>query len=256
MQPKLLYTTFRRNDLPAWRCPACLNETLEIVPDSFKTADTSATANCRDELWFDEEMAQGVFSCLLRCSRQACREHVALSGQTIYLEEFNDEMTERWYVSGYRPMNFYPPLPLFLPPEKCPEEIYDMLAEISALIPAHPASAVNIMRTVLEMMLDSIGVPREKAEFNKKGQKIRLTTHQRITDYPDMLEPNNEAFMALKWLGNHASHGGLKVTRSAIDDACILIEHLIEFLFSESPDVKDNIARINNAYSPKTEATR
>ncbi len=251
MQPKLLYATFRRNDLPAWRCPTCLNETLEVVADSFKTAETSETTTYRDELWFDEEMAKGVFSCLLRCSRQACREHVALSGQVISLEEFNDEMTERWYQSGYRPKHFYPPLPLFLPPEKCPAEIFDMLDEISALIPSHPASAVNIMRTVLEMMLDSIGVPREKAELNKKGQKIQLTTHKRISDYSAMLEPKNEAFMALKWLGNHGSHGGSKITRSAIDDACVIIGDLIEFLFSESPDVKENIARINYVYAPK-----
>ncbi|HBH6921914.1 TPA: DUF4145 domain-containing protein [Serratia marcescens] len=251
MRPKLLYSTFRRNDLPAWRCPTCLNETLEIVPESFKIAETSETATCRDELWFDEEMAKGVFSCLLRCSRQACREHVALSGQVISLETFNDEMTERWYESGYRPIHFYPPLPLFQPPDKCPEEIFDMLAEISALIPAHRASAVNIMRTVLEIMLDSIGVPREKTELNKKGKKIRLTTHERICDYSAMLEPKNEAFMALKWLGNHGSHGGSKVTRSAIDDACVVIEDLIEFIFSESPDVKENIARINYAYAPK-----
>ena len=251
MQPNFLYDTFRRNDLPAWRCPACLNETLEIVPDSFKTAETSETATCRDKFWFDEEMAKGVFSCLLRCSRQACREHVALSGQVISLEEFNDEMTERWYQSGYRPMHFYPPLPLFLPPEKCPAEIFDMLTEISALIPAHPASAVNIMRTVLEMILDIIWVPRENAELNKKGEKIRLTTHQRICDYSAMLEPKNDAFMALKWLGNHGSHGGSKVTRSAIVDACVVIGDLIEFVFFESPDVKDNIARIHVAYAQK-----
>lgn len=50
MQPTLLYTMFRRNDLPAWRCPNCFNEVLEIVPDSFKTAETSETINCRDEL--------------------------------------------------------------------------------------------------------------------------------------------------------------------------------------------------------------
>ena len=30
---------------------------------------------------------------------------------------------------------FYPPLPLFLFPEKCPEDIADLLAEVSALIP-------------------------------------------------------------------------------------------------------------------------
>lgn len=61
-------------------------------------------------------------------------EKVALSGQVVAVECFNDEMTERWYVSGFRPKYFYPPLPLFLFPEKCPEDIADLLAEVSALI--------------------------------------------------------------------------------------------------------------------------
>ena len=43
MDPKLLYATFKRNDAPAWRCPNCMNETLEIVADSFVETDSSAT---------------------------------------------------------------------------------------------------------------------------------------------------------------------------------------------------------------------
>ncbi|EPE5001741.1 DUF4145 domain-containing protein [Escherichia coli] len=250
MDPKLLYATFKRNDAPAWRCPNCMNETLEIVADSFVETDSSATTHFRDEVWFDEEMSGGVFSCVLRCTRQACQEKVALSGQVVAVECFNDEMTERWYVSGFRPKYFYPPLPLFLFPEKCPEDIADLLAEVSALIPSHPASAVNTMRTILEMMLDSLDVPREKTV---KGKIIRLSTHERITYYSDKLGPNKDAFMALKWLGNHGSHGGIKVTRSSINDACILIGHLIDFLFLESPDVTIHIERINNVYAPKKE---
>ncbi len=73
MDPKLLYATFKRNDAPAWRCPNCMNETLEIVADSFVETDSSATTQFRDEVWFDEEMSGGVFSCVLRCTRQACQ---------------------------------------------------------------------------------------------------------------------------------------------------------------------------------------
>lgn len=106
------------------------------------------------------------------------------------------------------------------------------------------------MRTLLEMMLDSLDVPREKTV---KDKVIRISTHERITNYSDKLGTNKDAFMALKWLGNHGSHGGVKVTRSSINDACILIGHLIDFLFQESPDVTIHIDRINNVFAPKKE---
>lgn len=251
MEAKSLYTSFRKYHSPTWRCPTCLNDTLEIVTDSFKEAETSDTIKYRHEDWFDEEMAKGVFSCLLRCSRKACRESVALSGETVALETFNAEMTDRWFEPGYRPKHFYPPIPLFLPPEKCPERIFDLLTEVSALIPAHPASAVNIMRTVVERMLDSLNVPKEREIKNgkRKGQLMRLSANTRIVEYPELLGEQSQAFMALKVLGNHGSHGGKDITRSAINDACAVIEHLLEFLFSESANVQEHIERINKAFS-------
>uniref|UniRef100_UPI0039AF0FA4 DUF4145 domain-containing protein n=2 Tax=Serratia TaxID=613 RepID=UPI0039AF0FA4 len=150
----------------------------------------------------------------------------------------------------YRARSFYPPLPIFTPPENCPDDICVQLKEISALLAAHPSAAVNTMRTVLEMLLDGLGVPREMPRDGKSP--LSLTLHKRIDDYPAILGGYSDAFMALKWLGNRGSHTDEPIKQSHIEGACTVLDELIQQLYPQQSNVPTIVAELNNAYAPRT----
>ena len=111
---------FSRDKFPDWRCPACLNETLVLIPESFIEKQSLQTGKISGEDWFEPYMYEGIFSCMLQCSRRDCRESVALIGESGYEEEWDDQMRARTYECVLAAKAFLPPLPLFTATEKCP----------------------------------------------------------------------------------------------------------------------------------------
>ncbi|AGP47092.1 DUF4145 domain-containing protein [Serratia plymuthica] len=244
-----LYTMFLEDKIPHWRCPGCLNETLEIVPGSFHKEATSKTTQHQTAVWFEpEEHYTMVFSCLLRCSRKVCQEAVAITGEGWVENDFNEANEEYEYIELFRAKYFYPPLPIFILPENCPEPICRQLNEISALLAAHPSAAVNTMRTALEMLLDELGVPREIARVGKSS--VILTLHKRIDDYPAIIGGYSAAFMALKWLGNRGSHTDEPIKQSHIVGACTVLDDLIQQIYPQKSNVPTIVAELNQAYAP------
>lgn len=248
-----LYTWFSEDKIPHWRCPGCLNETLEILPGSFHKEATSDTTLNQGEFWFEpEDHYKTVFSCLLRCSRKSCLEVVAINGEGWVDKDFNVDEEQYEYVELYRAKYFYPPLPVFMLPEDCPEAICRQLKEISALLAAHPSAAANTMRTVLEMLLDGLGVPREIARMGK--DPIPLTLHKRIDNYPGVLGSYSAAFMALKWLGNRGSHTDETIQQSHIVGACEVLDDLIQSIYPQKSNVPTIVAELHQAYAPPVKA--
>lgn len=249
-----LYTTFLEDKIPHWLCPGCLNETLEIIPGSFHKEANSDTSQHLTEEGFELDFHyRMVFSCLLRCSRKVCLEAVAINGEGWLELDINEEKGQQEYYQVYRARSFYPPLPIFTPPEHCPEDICGQLKEISALLAAHPSAAVNTMRTVLEMLLDGLGVPREIERISKKP--LVLTLHKRIDDYSAILGGYSDAFMALKWLGNRGSHTDEPIKQSHIEGACTVLDELIQQLYPQKSNVPTIVAELSKAYAPRTKPT-
>ncbi len=248
MSSPLLYTSFTEGTIPHWRCPACLNETLEIVPGSFFSEETSETRLCKNEVWFEYDHYKVVFSCLLRCSRKACMEPVAITGKGWVEREVDDESGTLNYVNLFRATTFHPPLPVFIPPADCPDNVRRQLKEISALLAAHPSAAINTMRTMLEMLLDEFKVPREVARAGR--DPLVLTLHRRIENYPSLLGDYGAAFMAIKWLGNKGSHNDRRIRQSHIEGACIVLDDMIQQIYRPVSAVPAIIATLSKAYAP------
>ncbi|HFF9780670.1 DUF4145 domain-containing protein [Serratia marcescens] len=250
LTPSLL-TIFRKNDIPLWCCPSCFNDTLELVSGSFFSENTSQTALSLGEDWFEPEHYKMIFSCMLRCSRSSCKEHVAVSGKGWAREAFNEEMTEKWYEDVYQATYFYPPLPIIIPPEDCPEEICIELGNISALLPVSLNAGVNAMRSTLELLLDDLNIPRQLDREGKKSQILKL--HERIDNYKSDLGEYHAVFMALKWLGNYGSHGDKSrkgIREKHIEDACEILDALINKIYQRQKDISDKVARIQEYYAP------
>ncbi|WP_367165978.1 DUF4145 domain-containing protein [Kosakonia cowanii] len=248
MSIPLLYEAFTQDMIPHWRCPACLNETLEIVPGSFFREETSETMLGKNEDWFEHDHYETVFSCLLRCSRKACLEPVAITGNGWVDRDVDYDTETVDYVERFRATTFHPPLPLFIPPADCPDDVQRQLKEISALLAAHPSAAINTMRTVLEMLLDKLKVPREVARTGR--DPFVLTLHRRIDDHPAILGGYSAAFMALKWLGNTGSHSDRRIRRSHIEGACAVLDDLIQQIYRPESAVPGIVATLSKTYAP------
>src|ERR1035437_667301 len=83
-------------------------------------------------------------------------------------------------------------------------------------------AAANRLRVALECLLDHVGIPRQ--EKNQKGDVWDLKLHSRIETFEKAEANLGGQLMALKWLGNTASHEG-NVTREDLLDALEILEH-------------------------------
>ena len=140
------YDTFLQDNIPDWCCPACMNASLEMVPDSFVSQLSAFSRENRREQWYEAEHETYVFSCMLQCSRRTCLESVAVSGSGQGVVDKDVSTGESDFYILYQAKSFVPPLPVFTIPRKCPEEIRRQLNMVSALLPLSENSAVNAMR--------------------------------------------------------------------------------------------------------------
>jgi hypothetical protein len=247
-----LFKSFTQNTCPCWRCPDCFNETLAIVPESFFKADSGETTRCKHEEWFLVDHVSLVFSCTLLCQRNECSATVAVTGkgwteEENYYDQYDEVQTN--YPDRFCAKTFYPPLPLFLPPEECPESVLEQLASVSSLLTGHPAAAANAIRSLLESLLDDLSVPRQELRPGKSPRVMNL--HERLDKHKSIIGTHHDGLLALKLFGNAGSHGGILIKQKHLEDACQVLEQVITQLYRSSSDVSEQIARLNENFSLK-----
>lgn len=245
-----LFTRFTAERCPEWLCPECLNASLILLPDSFSEGPSAGTVRYRHEIWFDAEHYEYIFSCRLICERSSCKETVAISGvgglDEVYgYDDRGNE--ERSCTAWFEAKTFFPPLPMFIPPAGCPDSVLDQLKEISSLLTGHPAAAANAIRSLLEVLLDELKVPR--AELRNGAKQRLLNLHDRIEGYPHLFGGLNEGLMALKHLGNSGSHAGVPIKKQHLEDACLVVEQILAKLYFKHTDLSEKIANIHKEFS-------
>lgn len=247
-----LFSWFSSSRCPEWLCPACETVSLAIDPETFRYEMNRYTRQNRHHDWFDAQDYTYIFSCMVRCSRPGCYEVVAVSGigNVHDLWGYDDNgHPEPEYVELFQARHIYPPLPLFVTAKSCPEKVKTRLTEVSSLITAHPAAAANAIRSLLEVLLDDLSVPR--MVLTKSANPHFLTLHARIDNYPQLLGAHRDAFMALKHFGNAGSHGGKPIEQSHLDDACEVLELIVTLLYHKPHDISGHIARLDKAFAIK-----
>jgi len=247
-----LFESFTKDRCPSWTCPGCMKETLKIVPGSFFYRKTAETLVHEKEHWFDFYYVGYVFSCLLECELTGCSDPVAVTGRGWLTEDnsydhLSQTVTES--IPYFEAQTFYPPLPLFIPPEDCPASVIKELNNISALLNAHPSAATNAIRRLLETLLDDMKVPRERPREGKSPERLKL--HDRIDRFPDILGEHQRGVMALKYLGNTGSHENRAIERECLEDACQILENIIHQVYQRKPDLTQHIERLETAHKPK-----
>ncbi|WP_297572970.1 DUF4145 domain-containing protein [uncultured Deefgea sp.] len=176
-------------------CPFCYVGIL--YTKNITSSETEKSKLEHDDPSWEVEWIESNFSAVLNC-KNCSNEVFCLGDGRVSEVQFEDEDGySRDYVTEYKPKYFHPPIPQFLIAEWIPSEIKVKINDAFALAYCDFASCGNKLRVVVEEVMNSI---------DPDGKGVRL--HKRIEALKEENEKIKEFLMAIKWLGNEASHEG------------------------------------------------
>lgn len=239
---KLPFTLRRPND---WVCPTCCNGMLRIKEDTFHKNEIRNSRDHSHDEW-EPEWVQYVFSCMLVCKNDLCKETVSCAGVGGVESNFGyDENNEPDYSYDdfFLPKFFEPHLRLFNIPEGCPKSVSNPLNESFRHFFSSPSAASNNVRVALEELLTELKVRR----FNLVNSKQRfMNLHQRISLIPPKIAHLKENLLAIKWLGNAGSHGNGKISLDDVMDSYEQIEHILDEIYTSKRKKLATMAKLIN----------
>jgi hypothetical protein len=251
MDRKLYKLPFPEGRSPDWMCPTCGKGVLRIKNGTFHREELRDSREAHSHEAWDPEWIRYVYSCLLECTNDQCKEIVANSGKGDVgydvIQDHNGNLDEV-YADFFRPTFFEPPLVLIQIPDDCPSQVASPLRDSFRLFFSNPSAASNNVRVALEELLTELGVKRFVVK-NKKRSYIPL--HTRIGLLPLKYADIKDLFVAIKWLGNAGSHAGGVVTLDDVMDAYELIEHVLQEIYApKAKTLKALAKRVNRKKGP------
>lgn len=255
MDRRALKIPFTRESTPDWLCPRCKKGFLQFVEGTLHVEERKNSKDAHTHEAWDPDWIEYIYSGLLRCGNDACKECVAnsgIGGVGIDYEIGEDGQPEQTWEDFFTPKYFEPPLHLINIPEKCPESVANPLNESFRLFFCSPSAASNNVRIALEALLTELGVKR----FNvKNGKRIFLNLHSRISLLPSKYSELGDLLLAIKWLGNAGSHANSQVSIDDVMDAYELVDHVLQELYTQKAKKAKALAKqINKKKGPKGEA--
>lgn len=155
-----------------------------------------------------QEELSGSFTGTLRCDNADCRAELSIAGRYGYQWDFDDEQRLPRLTHQYWVEYVNPPLRLFVPPSRTPKAVADEIRAAGQLLFINPSAAGNRLRFAVEELLTAFRVPRTELvtrTTGKKRQSVQL--HRRITVFSKTHPDIAKVLLAVKWIGNAASHG-------------------------------------------------
>jgi hypothetical protein len=188
------------------------------------------------------------FACHLRCTESQCdcvyyaighRGKYDKQGKeiSIYFEGIN---FERWFF----PTCFEPTLLLFSCSPTTPPQVVDGLEQAFRLYWINPAAGANIIRTVLERIMDDQSIPSD-------------ILHNRLELFKQNNPVNGDRLLAVKWIGNSGSHNNDLQRGDMLDGFGLLAKVLSELYPDTNKNQElDNITNeINSTKKPRSKNT-
>jgi hypothetical protein len=250
MDRKNLTHPFSIGNVPDWTCPTCGKGSLLVSKDSFRKDERLHSRDHSDDA-FDPDWIEYVYSCLLRCSNETCREVVSNSGTgSVDTKNYRNHLGD-WeveYVDLFQPKFFEPHLILMDIPKQCSKSIINALNESFKLFFAAPSAAANSVRIAIEELLTELKVERVKIAGN--GQETFINLHQRIESLPAMHASLKEMLLAIKWIGNASSHTSNMITHDDVLTAYDFMEHVLEEIYQPKSELKLLAKMINEKKGP------
>ena len=227
--------------LPRWTCPTCSIGHLRLDKDTY--VEAPAKTQDHPDHWL------GVCALILKCDEDACQEAAVLAGGAATRQEVDwnqatneGEVYELRYVT---PHTIVPAPRVFR--YSGPAVLKGVQAQIdraSSLYWADPSAAVAALRTGVEVLLDSVSIPRTAEK--KRGGERRLTMKERLAIY-EKRAPSNQSRLAVRALTELGHQGAHEVSlgHDQALDAFRIMEAALEALFSpETRPLHDLMAQI------------
>lgn len=196
------------------------------------------------EVLGEPESTLYTFSAWLKCSYGDCGEEVVVVGNGTVnrferMNEVGEEQEE--YRTSFHPLFCWPMPDMFELVKKCPPEVQAELRAGFRLFWSDQAASAGRVRVSLERLMDHCGIPKRHKKDNGKYSTLRL--HDRIKKFSKANPEVGEKLMALKWLGNTASHQG-SVSGDDLLDGFEVLEYSIVELFDQRPARVAELARL------------
>ena len=186
---KLLKLPFRKINSPDWVCPTCNKGILRIKEGTFHEEELRGSREAHSHEAWEPEWIEYVYTCLLVCSNDKCREVVANSGTgSVDWDIVEDEhgVPDQVYEDFFRPKHFEPHLRLIHIPDDCPETVTTLLNESFKLFFSSPNAAANNVRAAIEELLTELKINRFSTS---NGKRRFINLHQRIGLLPAKYAP-------------------------------------------------------------------
>lgn len=230
--------------VPPWPCPTCGLGNLAVVPDTWRDGELVRSRSAQDDPDWDPDWIEYQFSSQLQCRSDTCGETVELVGRGGV--EPAEEEGELVYREVYRPL-FANPMPaIFVLPEACPSGVRIAFQRSFRLFWSDAAAAANAARVGLEILLEEVGYPAEAPQPD--GSIERHALHHRLTALAENEPEIGSQLMAVKWLGNTASHKARVIPGDVLDSYEILEDCLAELVAKRSERVAELTKRLSGRH--------
>ena len=230
---------------PRTACPICFvgsvgYEKSNQTPD-VESQETLAIASLRE---VRPEELSGTFNGTLLCDNSTCRAQLSMAGDWAYSWDVSDEGYTRLF-NLYLVRFVTPPLRLFVPPERTPQKVKDEIIAAASVLFVSPSAAGNRLRRAVEELLDTQGIRKTRNGTKALNKRVRMTLHDRIKEF-GMTRPDVEkVLLAVKWIGNDASHGQELVVADVVLCAEVLEAALKSLYDRRDAELLAIVSRIN-----------
>ena len=250
MDLNTLALPFALSRTPDWICPTCSKGNLCVVERTFNKGEPLHSRDKSHPAW-EPEWIRFLYSCLLECSNENCKELVANSGtgevrDGSYFHEDSGEYCEN-YNEWFRPTFFEPALKIIKIPADCHVSIADPLEESFKLFFASPSAAANCIRIAVEALLTFLKIRR----FTVVKEKRKPTNlHHRIEMLPTKYAHVKEMIFAIKWIGNAGSHTISEINLDDVIVAYQLIDHTLNEVYLPKAKLTALAKKVNRKKGP------
>lgn len=240
---------YPNGNTPNFPCPNCDHGRLVADPTASKVEEPSYSSELYKHDDFEPDWATERFYELLRCNNSKCGEIVIVSGDTQFVEVYDEEFG--WgYASALRPRTFFPAPPIIPIPKNVPSVVRSEIEKAFSLFWLDVGSAGNRIRTSVEYVLDDLNVPRE-TKSSKNGALVRLDLNGRIQNFQKQSPELAKSFDALRIVGNLGSHTA-NLSRDVFLDALEIYEDTLVEIFDNRTSylnaLKDKIIKSKGNY--------